>query len=38
MEIVFSPIGYRLVKRWQRNNIGKEYFDQINLQKGEIAQ
>ena len=38
MEIVFSPIGYRLVRRWQRNNIGKEYFDQINLQKGEIAQ
>ena len=38
MEIVFSPFGYRMVKRWERNDVGKEYFDYINLQKGEIAQ
>ena len=38
MEIVFSPFGYRMVKRWERNNVGREYFEQINLQKGEITQ
>ena len=35
MEIVFSPIGYRLVKRWERNNIGKEYFEYMNMRKEE---
>ena len=29
MEIVFSPIGYRVVKRWKKNNIGKEYLEYI---------
>ena len=27
MEIVFSPIGYRITKRWQREAVGKEYID-----------
>ena len=27
MEIVFSPIGYRITKRWQREAVGKEYLD-----------
>ena len=27
MEIVFSPIGYRITKRWQQEKIGKEYFE-----------
>ena len=26
MEIVFSPIGYIICKKWRENNIGKEYF------------
>lgn len=26
-EIIFSPIGYRIQKSWQKNNIGKEYLD-----------
>ncbi len=30
LEIVFSPIGYRITRNWQRNNIGKEYFEYIN--------
>ena len=38
MEIVFSPIGYRLVRRWQKNNIGKEYFEYVTLRKEEQAQ
>lgn len=29
MEIVFSPIGYRIVKQWKRDAVGKEYFDFI---------
>ncbi|MBQ8605949.1 MAG: VUT family protein [Clostridia bacterium] len=27
MEVVFSPIGYRITKRWKRDSVGKEYFD-----------
>ncbi len=27
MEILFSPIGYRITKKWQNDNIGKEYFE-----------
>ncbi len=27
MEVVFSPIGYRITKKWKKDNIGKEYFD-----------
>ena len=30
MEIAFSPIGYRIIMRWKKNNIGKEYLDYIN--------
>ena len=29
MEIFFSPIGYRIVKGWQKNSVGKEYLDYI---------
>jgi uncharacterized PurR-regulated membrane protein YhhQ (DUF165 family) len=29
MEIIFSPIGYRITKKWQNENIGREYFDYI---------
>ena len=27
MEIVFSPIGYRITKKWQEHDIGREYFN-----------
>ena len=29
MEIIFSPFGYKISKRWKENNIGKEYLDLI---------
>ena len=29
MEIMFSPIGYRIVMHWKRYDVGKEYFDYI---------
>lgn len=33
MEILFSPIGYRIVTNWKKNSVGKEYLDHIR--KGE---
>lgn len=29
MEIAFSPIGYRITRKWQTENVGKEYFNYI---------
>ncbi len=29
MEIAFSPIGYKITKKWKEENIGKEYFDYL---------
>ena len=33
MEIAFSPIGYRITKKWQAQNVGKEYLDYIEKEK-----
>ena len=33
MEIAFSPIGYRICKKWQRESVGKEYLDFIKAAK-----
>lgn len=30
MEIVFSPIGYRISKKWKENAVGAEYLEYIN--------
>ena len=27
MEILFSPFGYRITKKWQSENVGEEYFN-----------
>lgn len=27
MEIVFSPLGYKIVQRWRKDNVGQEYID-----------
>jgi len=35
MEIAFSPIGYRITKRWQAESVGKEYLSY--LEKGKSA-
>ncbi len=29
MEIAFSPIGYRITKKWRAENVGKEYLEAI---------
>ena len=35
MEIAFSPLGYKITKKWQSENIGREYLDA--LEKGKDA-
>ena len=30
-EIVFSPIGYRICKRWQNEGVGKDYFEYCQM-------
>lgn len=27
MQVIFSPIGYRITKKWQAESVGKEYFE-----------
>ncbi|MBR5467859.1 MAG: VUT family protein [Firmicutes bacterium] len=34
MEIIFSPIGYRIVTRWREHSVGKEYLEFVG--KGEV--
>ena len=29
MSVAFSPIGYKITKKWQKNGVGKEYLDYI---------
>lgn len=33
MEIVFSPIGYRITKKWKSESVGKEYFEFLEREK-----
>lgn len=33
MEIAFSPIGYRITKRWQKDNVGAEYIEFMGRKK-----
>ena len=33
MEIVFSPIGYRITKKWQKESVGKEYLNFVKAVK-----
>ena len=30
MEIIFSPIGYKIVTNWRKNAVGKEYLDYMS--------
>ena len=30
MEIVFSPIGYKIIKKWKKQEVGKQYFEFID--------
>ena len=33
MEVVFSPIGYYLSKKWKKEKVGQDYFDYIEKNK-----
>lgn len=33
MEVAFSPIGYRIVKRWKRHQVGQEYLNHIQKER-----
>ena len=33
MEIAFSPVGYRITKRWQADKVGEEYLKHIRREK-----
>ena len=32
-EVIFSPIGYSITKNWEKQNVGKEYFDYIEANR-----
>ncbi len=36
-QAIFSPIGYKLTKHWQKNEVGKAYFDFVNSKDSKIA-
>ena len=38
MEVIFSPIGYRISKKWKEENVGKEYFEYINNKDKEYEE
>ena len=33
MEVAFSPIGYRITKKWRAESVGKAYFEFIGKGK-----
>ena len=35
MEILFSPIGYRISKKWREDNVGGEYFEYLERKKAQ---
>jgi hypothetical protein len=30
LEVLFSPLGYRIVMSWKEHNVGGEYLEYIN--------
>ena len=37
MEVFFSPIGYRIVKKWKAHDVGREYLDHMAGKSGKKA-
>ena len=37
MEVFFSPVGYRIVKKWKAHDVGREYLDHMARKSGEKA-
>ena len=38
MEIIFSPLGYKICKKWDEEKVGQEYLDYINNKEGELIE
>ena len=36
MEILFSPVGYRIVQKWRKNNVGEAYLAYIGEGKEQV--
>jgi len=34
-EVIFSPIGYRIIKKWEKENVGSLYLDYIKDEENE---
>lgn len=34
-ELIFTPFGYKIAKKWQEKNVGMEYIEKYNQEKGE---
>lgn len=37
MEVVFSPIGYGICKKWQKEGVGKQYFEFVGDVKKSVS-
>ena len=35
VEVLFSPIGYRVVRRWEAQGVGKAYLEKYGAPQGE---
>lgn len=35
MSVAFSPIGYKITRKWQRNSVGKEYIEYTRINESE---
>ena len=35
-EVVFSPFGYKVCKKWDRHNVGREYIDHLSNKRMEV--
>ncbi len=35
MEVIFSPIGYHIVNKWKKNNVGQKYLDYVAKEKAQ---
>ena len=33
MEVIFSPIGYKISKEWKEDGVGKEYFESLAIER-----
>jgi len=37
LEVIFSPFGYIVTKRWKKDNVGQQYFDYVEVSRNESA-